>query len=183
MTAYNIYMAKEKAALTSSDGAISCAITNLPVTWKVKYLYDGDCSMCQSLKMVLNRQDNGRNLIKFVNIADPEYNAANHMGIEYEEAMETIHAIRPDGSVLYGTDALRVLFDTVGLGWAVSLSELPWIAKVVDVLYDFLSANRLSLGGALDGIIAAKRMDLSKQGKETCGGEKQVCRVLQRLQK
>ena len=33
----------------------------------------------------------------------------------------------------------------------------------------FLSANRLSLGGALDGIIAAKRMDMSKKGVETCG--------------
>lgn len=43
--------------------------------------------------------------------------------------------------------------------------------RLVDLLYNFLSANRLSLGGALDGIIAAKRMDLSKQGKETCGGE------------
>ena len=44
-------------------------------------------------------------------------------------------------------------------------------SRLVDLLYNFLSANRLSLGGALDGIIAAKRMDLSKQGKETCGGE------------
>jgi predicted DCC family thiol-disulfide oxidoreductase YuxK len=25
-------------------------------TWDIKYLYDGDCSMCQSLKIVLERQ-------------------------------------------------------------------------------------------------------------------------------
>jgi hypothetical protein len=28
------------------------------------------------------------------------------------------------------------------------------------VLYDFLSANRISLGNALDGIIAAKRVNM-----------------------
>ena len=47
--------------------------------------------------------------------------------------------------------------------------------RLVDLLYDFLSANRLSLGGALDGIIAAKRMDMSKSGKETCSGEDYIC--------
>lgn len=28
--------------------------------WKVKYLYDGSCSMCKSLKAVLARQDGGK---------------------------------------------------------------------------------------------------------------------------
>jgi hypothetical protein len=71
--------------------------------------------------------------------------------------------------VLLGTEALRALFDTVGLGWAVRLSEVPLFAKLLDVVYDFLSANRIALGGALDGLIAAKRMDMSKKGVETCG--------------
>lgn len=71
--------------------------------------------------------------------------------------------------MLLGTDALRALFDTVGLGWAVRLSEVPLFAKLLEVVYDFLSANRIVLGGALDGLIAAKRMDMSKKGVETCG--------------
>lgn len=62
--------------------------------------------------------------------------------------------------VLMATDALRLLFSTVGLGWAVDIMEIPLISKLVDWLYDFLSANRISLGNALDGIIAAKRIDL-----------------------
>jgi len=128
------------------------------------------CPMCLSLKNVLSRQDNNRELIRFVNIADPNYDAASHMGIAYSQAMETIHAIKPDGTVLRGTDALFALFDAVGLGWATRLAELPIVAKLVDVLYNFLSKNRLSLGGITDGIIAAKRMDMSKQGVETCSG-------------
>jgi predicted DCC family thiol-disulfide oxidoreductase YuxK len=51
--------------------------------------------------------------------------------------------------VLQGTAALEKLFSTVGLGWAVNLMELPIISKLVDLLYEFLSANRISLGNAL----------------------------------
>jgi hypothetical protein len=40
----------------------------------------------------------------------------------------------------------------------------PWClcaaAAAAAVLYDFLSANRISLGNALDGIIAAKRVNM-----------------------
>lgn len=69
-------------------------------TWQIKYLYDGNCPMCQSMKSLLDRQDNGRGRILFVNIADEKYNPSQNMGISYEEAMTTIHAIRPDGSVV-----------------------------------------------------------------------------------
>lgn len=51
--------------------------------------------------------------------------------------------------VVQGTQALELLFGTVGLGWAVNLMELPIISKLVDLLYEFLSANRISLGNAL----------------------------------
>lgn len=40
---------------------------------EVKYLYDGDCAMCRSLKAVLGRQDNRQGLISFIDISDPYY--------------------------------------------------------------------------------------------------------------
>lgn len=39
----------------------------------VRYLYDGDCAMCRSLKTVLERQDNRQGHISFVDISDPYY--------------------------------------------------------------------------------------------------------------
>lgn len=36
---------------------------------------------------------------------------------------------------LQGTDALKELFSTVGLGWAVYISDLPVVAALVDILY------------------------------------------------
>jgi hypothetical protein len=120
----------------------------------VKYLYDGDCAMCRSLKKVLERQDNRRGTLAFVDISDAYYDpiavrgarraargfvavvaapsgraraatrwgaapqaartnararvcvcvrhaatSTQNMGIEFDEAMETIHAIKSDGTV------------------------------------------------------------------------------------
>jgi hypothetical protein len=81
---------------------------------------------------------------------------------EFEDAMDTIHAIRPDGRVLQGTDALRALFDEVGLGWVVTLMESPILAKIVDVIYEFLSKNRIKISGAMDALVAAKRVSMAK---------------------
>lgn len=36
---------------------------------EVKYLYDGDCAMCRSLKAVLERQDNRQGVISFIDIS------------------------------------------------------------------------------------------------------------------
>ena len=44
--------------------------------------------------------------------------------------METIHAIHRDGTILTGTDALKALYDTVGLGWAARLGSLPILGEV-----------------------------------------------------
>lgn len=185
--AYSLFMEKEVAALSEGASSSSSPVAQAeggkvktkkvkkPVEWKIKYLYDGDCPMCASLMNVLKRQDNNRNLIKFVNIADVDYKPKNHMGVTYDEAMETIHAIQPDGTVIRGTQALEQLFDAVGLGWATKIMELPIINKLVDILYNFLSANRLSMGGALDGIIAAKRMDMAKAGVHTCADVDEEC--------
>lgn len=44
--------------------------------------------------------------------------------------METIHAIARDGHVYTGTEALKELYDTVGLGWAARLGNLPVLSAV-----------------------------------------------------
>lgn len=80
--------------------------------------------------------------------------------------------------VVQGTAALELLFGTVGLGWAVNLMELPIISKMVDLLYEFLSANRISLGNALvstcgtvvTGLVAAPSSYVWQEScRESCG--------------
>jgi DNA relaxase NicK len=44
-------------------------------------------------------QDKGRGRIRFVDISADDYNPKRNMGITYDDAMSTIHAIRPNGEV------------------------------------------------------------------------------------
>lgn len=51
---------------------------------------------------MLRRRDAGVGNICFVDVADPDYDPAKHAGISFEKAMERIHAVEADGTVLTG---------------------------------------------------------------------------------
>lgn len=101
----------------------------------------------------------------------------NAQGISYDEAMETIHAIRPDGTVAQGTNAIKEMYAAVGLGWLIWLMELPIATKLVDLIYEYLSKNRISLGNSMDMLLAGKKLDMSKQGVTTCADVDEACEV------
>ncbi len=123
--------------------------------------------MCRTLKNVLTRQDGGAGRVAFINIADPAFDPEAHEGIEYEDAMETIHVIKRDGDVVTGPDALKLLYDTVGLGWASRAAALPVVSWFVDRLYDLISKYRLGIGG-VDAVIAMKRLSQVEAGEDQC---------------
>lgn len=68
-------------AVAVAQSGTSTAKAAKQVSWTLKYLYDGDCPMCSTLKAVLERQDKGRGIIKFVNIASDKYKPRNNLGI------------------------------------------------------------------------------------------------------
>jgi predicted DCC family thiol-disulfide oxidoreductase YuxK len=79
-------------------------------TWKLKYLYDGGCSVCKALvKMLKSRK--GHENIYFEDIASPSFSSVENEGILYDSAMETIHVIKKDRSILQGMDALTSLYE------------------------------------------------------------------------
>ncbi|KAG2427665.1 hypothetical protein HXX76_012314 [Chlamydomonas incerta] len=146
-------------------------------SWQIKYLFDGSCPICSSMKELLERQDKGAGRIIFVDVSSTKYRPSKNMGISQDEAMTTIHSIRPDGSVLQGTDAIRAMYTVVGLGWLAFLMELPLFTQAVDALYDFISRNRISLGSAMDTLLAGKKLQMSKQGVTTCSDVDEECSV------
>ena len=71
----------QAAIKRSIDDQYSAGSSDVPAdAWQVKYLYDGDCSMCKALVSLLKRQDAGRGLIQFVNIASMNYNTDDNEG-------------------------------------------------------------------------------------------------------
>lgn len=67
----------------------------------------------------------------------------NHLHLVCDAHMLSIIILSLVLQVITGTDALKRLFNEVGLGWITKVTELPLFAAIVDVLYNFLSANRL----------------------------------------
>lgn len=66
-----------------------------------------------------------------------------------------------------GPEALRLLYSTVGLGWAATVAKLPVISTIVDWLYELISKYRLGVGG-VDAIIALKRVAQVDAGDDQC---------------
>merc|ERR550525_1626288 len=81
---------------------------------QIKVLYDGLCRVCLTNKAVLESQDSD-GVLSFVNIADDDYEAEEHAGIEYEDAMNELHVILADGSIVRGTEAVFRAYQAVGL--------------------------------------------------------------------
>ncbi|MEB3225128.1 MAG: DUF393 domain-containing protein, partial [Synechococcus sp.] len=75
--------------------------------WKIKLLYDSQCPLCLREVNFLRRKDHGRGLVWFVDITATDYDPARHSGVTFQAAMERIHGILPDGTVLQNVAVFR----------------------------------------------------------------------------
>lgn len=115
--------------------------------WKYKLLYDGQCPLCQKEVAFLQKHDNQRGIICFVDISQKNYSPNDNAGIDYKTAMGRIHAIRNDGLVLRDVDVFRAVYDALGIGWIYFPTKLPVIRQVTDLLYQVWAKFRLPLTG------------------------------------
>lgn len=131
--------------------------------WNIQVLYDGDCPLCmREIDMLKARDKDGR--ISFVDIADGKYDPDRHAGITFEDAMERIHAILPDGRVIVDVEVFRRLYEEVGLGWVYTLTKIPAVEKAANVVYGLWAKYRLPITGRpdLSVILQEKKMCRSK---------------------
>ncbi|CCQ55741.1 MULTISPECIES: thiol-disulfide oxidoreductase DCC family protein [Crocosphaera] len=142
---------------------------SLELSWKIKLLYDGDCPLCMREVRFLQKKDGGRGLVNLVDIADNNYNPEQHCGIDYETAMERIHAILPDGTILTDIEAFRYVYEVLGMGWVYAVTKLPVVGKIANWVYGIWAKFRLSLTGRPDirTIIAGREAD-KKCSSDTC---------------
>lgn len=158
------------ALMKSMDSDLPCETTEK--NWTIKYLYDGECDMCNQLMSTLKEKDGEQGRIKFVNIANLTYDADENEGVTYEDAMETIHAITRDGTIYTGPSALQELYGAVGWGWIAKIMALPVVDKVVDIFYKILAKYRIPLSGTLT---AMRRVSLTDAGVEHCVDDEEEC--------
>jgi predicted DCC family thiol-disulfide oxidoreductase YuxK len=117
------------------------------MTWQIKLLYDGDCPLCLREVNFLRKQDNGRGLVVFTDIAADDYNAAAHGGVDFATAMERIHAVKADGTVINNVEVFRQIYEVLGLGWIYAPTRWPLVGPLVDWAYRVWAHWRLALTG------------------------------------
>ena len=116
-------------------------LTNSSRRWKVNMLYDSQCPLCMHEVRFLERR-NTAGLVRFTDIASPDYNPAENGEVEYERGMKVIHAVLETGEVVEGVAVFRHVYSALGLGWVWALTRLPGLGWAADRLYSFWAGYR-----------------------------------------
>ncbi len=106
-------------------------------------LYDGTCPLCLlEMRRLMARNTSGR--LAFVDIADPAADAKPY-GLERDDLMRVIHAVKPDGTVLRGIDAIRLAYAGAGRVIVARLLTIPLIRNLATWVYPYIADNRYTL--------------------------------------
>ncbi|MEM1369074.1 MAG: DUF393 domain-containing protein [Cyanobacteria bacterium P01_H01_bin.15] len=140
--------------------------TCTPATWQIALLYDGECPLCLREVNFLQKKDRNRGLVKFVDIADPDYDPAANGGVDFETAMGRIHAVRPDGSIVKNVEVFREVYQILDMGWLYAPTRWPIVKALVNRAYDFWADRRLAWTGRPD--IATVVAEREKRCQERC---------------
>lgn len=136
--------------------------------WKIKLLYDGDCPLCLREVNFLQTKDKGRGLIDFVDIAAADYDPAAHGNVSFEAAMDRIHAVLADGTVIQNVEVFRQVYTILGMGWIYAPTQWPILGPGVDLLYSIWANWRLKLTGRPDLATIVAQRNQRCQTAETC---------------
>lgn len=136
--------------------------------WQIKLLYDGDCPLCLREVNFLQKKDNGRGLVAFTNVAADDYDPAANGNVSFTAAMERIHAVRPDGTVIQNVEVFRQIYSVLGIGWLYAPTQWPILGAVADKLYSIWADWRLKLTGRPDLATIIARRHQRCQPQATC---------------
>lgn len=124
---------------------------NYPLT----LFYDAACPVCALEMDHLRQRDIGHRLT-FVDIGEPGFDPAAY-GATLEQMDAQIHAMRPDGSMVRGVEALRLAYAAAGLGWVLRPTGWAPVKPLFDAGYRVFARHRRSISRAAAPLIAAAR--------------------------
>ena len=116
----------------------------------IRMLFDGECALCKREVAFLRERDAEARRIDFVDIAGPDYKPEANQGLTYVAAMEEIHAILPDGTVVKGVEVFRRLYEEVGLGFVYAATKNSTVERWANRLYGVWAQYRMQITGRGD---------------------------------
>ena len=111
---------------------------------KLTIFFDGECPLCKREVDFLQSRNQKRNL-SFIDINGKDFGLYQNYGINYKQAMERIHALKNDGSLIKDIEVFQEAYNWIGLGWIYAPTKLPVIDKLIEFIYRLWAKYRLRI--------------------------------------
>ena len=113
-------------------------------------------------RLISCNQKNQKGYLSFIDINSSDFSLDFKYGISYKQAMERIHAVKSDGSVIKDIKVFQEAYDLIGLGWIYAPTKLPVFDKFIEFIYGLWAKHRLKITfrPSLEKLCAEKGCDL-----------------------
>ena len=88
---------------------------------------------------------NQKGYLTFIDINSLDFSLELEYGITYKQAMERIHALRSDGSVIKDIKVFQEAYSLIGLGWIYAPTKLPILDNFIEFIYRLWAKYRLKI--------------------------------------
>jgi len=111
---------------------------------KLTIFFDGGCPLCKR-EVDFLRSKNQKGYLNFIDINCYDFSLDLKYGITYKQAMDRIHALKSDGSVIKDIKVFQEAYSLIGLGWIYAPTKLPVLDKVFEFIYRLWAKYRLKI--------------------------------------
>ncbi|HET7792111.1 MAG TPA: DUF393 domain-containing protein [Rhizobacter sp.] len=132
--------------------------------YPVTLLYDASCPVC-ALEMDHLRARNHEGRLRFVDISAAGFDPAPY-GATLAEMDAELHACGADGRLVVGVPALRLAYETVGLGWVMRPTGWGPFRPLADAGYRLFARHRRRISAAAAPVIDAIRAHRARRMAE-----------------
>ena len=111
-------------------------------TAKLTIFFDGGCPLCKREVDFLQSR-NQKGYLSFIDINTSDFYLDLKYGITYKQAMERIHALKSDGSVIKDIKVFQEAYTLIGLGWIYAPTKFPIFDKFIEFIYGIWAKYRI----------------------------------------
>ena len=113
-------------------------------TVKLTIFFDGGCPLCKR-EVDFMQSRNQKGYLRFIDINSSDFSLDLKYGVTYKQAIERIHALKSDGSVIKDLKVFQEAYSLIGLGWIYAPIKLPILEKVIEFIYGLWAKYRLKI--------------------------------------
>ena len=131
-------------------------------TPKLTIFFDGGCPLCKR-EVDFLQSKNQKGALSFIDINTSDFSSDLKYGITYKQAMDRIHAMKSDGSVIKDIKVFQEAYSLIGLGWIYAPTKLPILDKFIEFIYRLWAKYRLKITfrPSIEKLCAEKDCELS----------------------